>query len=48
MNTEDAIKRKVIVGFQDIKVQLIFDIKMDGKFTGKARFVACGHMNDPT
>ena len=38
---------KAFVGFQEIKCHLIFDIKMDGKFICKARFVAGGHTTDP-
>mmetsp|Transcript_15996 Transcript_15996/g.23839 ORF Transcript_15996/g.23839 Transcript_15996/m.23839 type:complete len:1130 (+) Transcript_15996:7540-10929(+) len=47
LTPEEARKGKVLVGFQEIKCHLIFDIKMDGKFTRKARFVAGGHTTDP-
>ena len=40
-------KNNALVGYQDIKGQWIFDIKMNGKFTIKARFVAGGHMTKP-
>ena len=33
-------------GYQEIKCHMIFDIKMDGEFTRKARFVAGGHTTD--
>lgn len=33
-------------GYQEIGCHMIFDIKMDGKFTKKARFVAGGHTTD--
>ena len=39
--------RKTWNGYQEIKCHIIFDIKMDGKFTRKARFVAGGHTTDP-
>ena len=47
MTTEEARKGKFLVGFKYIKFHLIFDNKMDGKFTCKARFVAGGHKTDP-
>ena len=47
MTPEEAIKVKVIIGIQYINCQLIFDIKMDGKFTRKDRFIAGGNMTDP-
>jgi Reverse transcriptase (RNA-dependent DNA polymerase) len=37
--------RDKLVGYQEIKCHMIFDIKMD--FTRKARFVAGGHTTDP-
>jgi hypothetical protein len=33
-----------LLGFQEMRCHMIFDIKMDGKFTRKARLVAGGHM----
>ena len=33
-----------LLGFQEMKCHMVFDIKMDGKFTRKARLVAGGHM----
>jgi len=33
-------------GYQEIKCHMIFDIKMDGDFTRKARFVAGGHTTE--
>ena len=40
---EDARRGDKLVGYQEIKCHMIFDIKMDGLFTRKARFVAGGH-----
>lgn len=34
-------------GYQEIKCHMIFVIKMDGKFSCKARFVAGFHTTDP-
>jgi hypothetical protein len=34
-----------MIGFQEIKCHIIFDVKMD--FTRKARFVAGGHLTQP-
>jgi hypothetical protein len=39
-----AREGKQLIGYTDIKCHVIFDIKMDGKFTRKARHVAGGHM----
>ena len=36
--------RAKLPGYQEIKCHMIFDIKMDGEFTRKARFVANGAM----
>ena len=44
---EDVRANKALVGYQEIKGHWVFDIKMDGKFTRKARFVAGGHRTDP-
>jgi hypothetical protein len=41
---EEARSGKKLVGFQEIRCHMIFDIKMD--FTRKARFVAGGHTTD--
>ena len=40
-------QNKALVGYQEIKGHLIFDIKMDRKFTRKDRFVAGVHMTEP-
>jgi hypothetical protein len=40
---EDARNGKLLVGFQEIGCHIVFDIKMDGNFTRKARLVAGGH-----
>ena len=42
---EDARQGKKLIGFQEIKCHMVFDIKMD--FTRKARYVAGGHMTEP-
>ncbi len=44
---EQARTNKFYVGFQEIKLHMVFVIKMDGKFTRKARLVAGGHTTDP-
>ena len=43
---QDAREGRVadMIGFQEIKCHMIFDVKMD--FTRKARFVAGGHMTE--
>jgi hypothetical protein len=48
VTVEQARSNKHYVGYQEIKCHMIFDIKMDGKFTCKARLVAGGHTTDPT
>jgi hypothetical protein len=47
MTIEQARSNQHLVGHQEIKCHIIFDIKMDGKFTRKARFVAGGHTTEP-
>ena len=44
---DDASSGQKLPGYQEIECHMIFDIKMDGKFTRKARFVAGGHSTDP-
>ena len=44
---DECRQNKALVRYQDIKRHWIFDIKMDRKFTRKARFVAGGHMTEP-
>ena len=34
-------------GYKEIKCHIIFDIKVDGKFIQKARFVSGVHSTDP-
>jgi hypothetical protein len=46
--TPDDVRKgrvKDMIGFQEIKCHMVFDMKMD--FTRKARFVAGGHMTQP-
>ena len=38
---------QALPGYQEIRCHMIFDIKMDGLFTRKARFVAGGHTTEP-
>ena len=45
-NVDDARSGQKLVGYQEIKCHMIFDIKMDGRFTRKARLVAGGHTTD--
>ena len=45
--SELRAKPQMLPGFKEIKCHMIFDIKMDGKFTRKSRLVAGGHMTDP-
>jgi hypothetical protein len=40
---EEVRNGKHLVGFQEIGCHVIFDVKMDGNFTRKARLVVCGH-----
>jgi len=35
-----------LIGYQEIKCHMVFDIKMDGDLTRKARFVAGGHTTE--
>ncbi|GFH48949.1 hypothetical protein CTEN210_05425 [Chaetoceros tenuissimus] len=44
---EEMRTGKVRPGYKEIPCHMIFDIKMDGKFTRKARLVAGGHVTDP-
>ena len=44
---EDARRGKKLVGYQEIRCHMIFYIKMDGRFTRKARYVAGGHTTYP-
>jgi hypothetical protein len=43
---EEARNGKILVGYQEIGCRMIFDIKMDGNFTRKARLVAGGHTTE--
>jgi hypothetical protein len=45
---DDCRQNKALVGYQEIKGHWVFDVKMDGKFTRKARFVAGGRMTYST
>ena len=43
----DARCGQKLVGYQEIRCRIIFDIKMDRRFTRKACYVAGGHTTDP-
>ena len=43
---EEARRGKKLIGYQEIGCHIIFDIKMDGDFTRKARLVAGGHTTE--
>jgi hypothetical protein len=43
---EQARDGKILVGYQEIGCHMIFDVKMDGSFTRKARLVAGGHTTE--
>ena len=44
---DDARRGQKLVENQEIRSHMIFDIKMYGRFTLKARYVAGGHITDP-
>lgn len=45
--TPDEMRRgQIRPGYQEIKCHWVFDMKMDGNFTRKARLVAGGHMTE--
>ena len=43
---EEARSGQKLIGYQEISCHMVFDIKMDGEFTRKARFVAGGHTTE--
>ena len=43
----DARRSQKLVGYQEIRCHMIFDIKMVGRFTCKTRYVASSHTTDP-
>ena len=46
--THDEMRKgNIKPGYEHINFYVIFDIKMDGKFTRKARLVADGHTTEP-
>ena len=47
--TPEQIRKQIkpLPGFKEIGVHMIFDVKLDGKFTRKARLLADGHKTDP-
>ena len=45
---DDMRKGKIKPGYEHVNVNMIFHIKMDEKFTRKARLVANGHKTAPT
>ena len=44
---DDTRKGNIKPGYEHVNLHMIFDIKMDGKFTRKARLVADGHTTLP-
>ena len=44
---EDARRGQKLVVYQEIRFHMIVDIKMDGRFTRKACYVAGVHITDP-
>jgi len=44
---DDIRQHKTLVGYKEIKGHMVFDVKMDGRFARKARFVGGGHLTDP-
>ena len=43
---DDARCVQKLVGYQEIRCYMIFDINMDGRFTRKYHYVAGGHTTD--
>ena len=43
VSLDDTRRSQKLVGYQEIRCHLIFDIKMDGRFTRKACYVAGVH-----
>ena len=39
---DEMRKEKIKPGYEHVNMHMIFDIKIDGKFTRKSRFVATG------
>ena len=46
MTIEEAKGRKVLLDYQEICYHMVFDIKINGNFTQKARFVASRHTTE--
>jgi hypothetical protein len=46
VSVDEMRQGKFKPGYQEIKCHMIFDVKMDGNFTRKARLVAGGHMTE--
>ena len=44
---EEARRGQKLVGYQEIRCHMIFDIKRDVRFIYKARYFAVGHTTDP-
>ena len=44
---DDARCVQKLVGYQEIRCRVIFNINMDGRFTRKACYVSSGHTTDP-
>ena len=44
---DESRRSQKLVGYQEIRCHMILDIKMDGRFTGKACYVTSSHTTDP-
>ena len=47
LNIQKCREGKELIEYEEIGCHMIFDVKMDGSFTRKARFVANGDETDP-
>ena len=47
VTTDETRKGNIKPGYEHVNVHMIFDIKMDGKFTIKARLAANVHTIEP-
>ena len=45
---DETRKRNIKPGYEHVNVHMVFDIKMDGKFTRKSILVADGHTTVPS
>ena len=47
VTSDEMRKGNIKPGYEHVNVHMIFDIKMDGKFTRKSRLVVEGHKTEP-